>query len=121
MTIARLIAELESRSIMLSLDGDQIRYRSPKQALTDSDRDALRARRGEIVDYLKARNAARGLRAASPTAGPLTPSVAQEMWRAFAGGAAGRQAHRPQYRHGGPLQGRARSRHRRHPPGDRSL
>ncbi len=87
MSIAGLIAELESRSILLSLDGDQIRYRSPKQAVTDADRDALRARRGEIVDYLKARTAARGLRAASPTAGPLTPSVAQEMWRAFAGGA----------------------------------
>jgi hypothetical protein len=87
MTIAGLIAELESRSILLSLDGDQIRYRSPKQAVTDADRDALGARRGEIVDYLKARSAARGLRAAPPTAGPLRPSVAQEMWRAFAGGA----------------------------------
>ena len=70
MTIAGLIAELESRSILLSLDGDQIRYRSPKQAVTDADRDALRARRGEIMDYLNARTAARGLRAASPTAGP---------------------------------------------------
>jgi hypothetical protein len=87
MTVAKLIAELESRSILLSLDGDQIRYRSPKQALTDFDRDVLRARRGEIMGYLKARGAARALRAASPARGPLMPSVAQEMWRAFAGGA----------------------------------
>jgi pyochelin synthetase len=87
MTVAGLIAALESRSILLSLDGEQIRYRSPKQALTGADRDALRARRGDIVDYLKARNAARALRAATPAPGPLTPSVAQEMWRAFAGGA----------------------------------
>lgn len=87
MSVAKLIAGLESRSILLSLDGEQIRYRSPKQALTHSDRDALRARRGEIVNYLRARHAARALRAASPSAGPLTPSVAQEMWRAFAGGA----------------------------------
>jgi pyochelin synthetase len=87
MTVASLIAELESRSILLSLEGEQIRYRSPRQALTDLDREALRARRGEIVDYLKARAAARALRAASPVHGPLTPSVAQEMWRAFAGGA----------------------------------
>lgn len=87
MTVAGLIAELESRSIFLSLDGEQIRYRSPRQALTDFDREAFRARRGEIVDYLKARAAARALRAASPVPGPLTPSVAQEMWRAFAGGA----------------------------------
>jgi len=86
MSVARLIAELESRSILLSLDGDQIRYRSPKQALTDSDRDALRARRVEIMDYLTARHAARSLRAARPVAGPIEPSVAQEMWRAFAGG-----------------------------------
>ncbi|HEX4027401.1 MAG TPA: condensation domain-containing protein [Rhizomicrobium sp.] len=87
MTVAALIADLESRSILLSLDGDQIRYRSPRQALTDSDRDALRARRGEILDYLGARNAARALRAATPIAGVPAPSVAQEMWRAFAGGA----------------------------------
>jgi pyochelin synthetase len=87
MTVAQLIAGLESRNILLSLDGDQIRYRSPKQALTDFDRDALRARRGEIMDYLKSRGAARALRAACPAKGPLTPSVAQEMWRAFAGGA----------------------------------
>jgi hypothetical protein len=87
MTIGGLIAELESRSILLSLDGGQIRYRSPRQALTDSDRHALRARRGEILDYLGARNAARTLRAATPIAGAPAPSVAQEMWRAFAGGA----------------------------------
>ncbi len=87
MTVGRMIADLESRSILLSLDGGQIRYRSPKQALTDADRDALRARRGEILDYLGARNAARALRAATPIAGTPAPSVAQEMWRAFAGGA----------------------------------
>ncbi len=86
MTVAKLIAGLESRSIILSLDGDQIRYRCPKQALTDSDRDALRGHRGEIVDFLQARNAARTLRTAAPRRGALTPSVAQEMWRAFAGG-----------------------------------
>ena len=86
MTVARLIAGLESRGILLSLDGEQIRYRSPRQALTEPDRDALKARRGEIMDYLKARNAARALRIVAPRTGPLTPSVAQQMWRAFAGG-----------------------------------
>ncbi|HUE66173.1 MAG TPA: condensation domain-containing protein [Rhizomicrobium sp.] len=86
MTVAKLITGLESRNIILSLDGDQIRYRSPKHALSDSDRDVLRGRRGEIVEFLKARNAARALRTAAPHKGPLTPSVAQEMWRAFAGG-----------------------------------
>jgi hypothetical protein len=87
MTVARLIAELESRGIILSLAGKEIRYRSPKQALTDTDREVLRLRRGQIIDYLGARNAARALRSAGGIGGPLTPSVAQQMWRAFAGGA----------------------------------
>ena len=86
MTVAGLIAELEDRGIILSLAGGEIRYRSPKGAFTDKDRAALRSRRGEISAYLEARNAARGLRAAVSENGPLTPSVAQEMWRAFAGG-----------------------------------
>jgi hypothetical protein len=86
MTIAQLIAGLESRGIHLSLAGDEIRYRSPKDALTAADKDDLRGRRGEIIEYLQTRNAARGLRAAGGASGPLTTSVAQEMWRAFAGG-----------------------------------
>jgi len=87
MTIAGLISGLENRGILLSLADGEIRYRSPKGALTDSDKDALRARRNEIIAYLGARSAARGLRGAGSLSGPLMPSVAQEMWRAFAGGA----------------------------------
>ncbi len=87
MTVGRLIAGLEARGILLSLADGEIRYRSPRDALTASDRDHLRARRAEIVDYLGTRNAARALRGATAFAGPPTPSVAQEMWRAFAGGA----------------------------------
>jgi len=87
MTVAALIAALEDRGIVLSLADGEIRYRSPKNALTDADKAALRAQRGEIVTYLQTRNAARGLRAAPGQSGALTPSVAQEMWRAFAGGA----------------------------------
>ena len=87
MSVASVIAELEGRGIILSLADGEIRYRSPKGALTETDKTALRARRGDIVTYLEARNAARGLRAAPKLGGALTPSVAQEMWRAFAGGA----------------------------------
>jgi len=87
MTIAGLISGLENRGILLSLADGEIRYRSPKGALTDADKDALRARRSELIGYLEARNAARGLRGAVNAPGPLMPSVAQEMWRAFAGGA----------------------------------
>ncbi|HET7085690.1 MAG TPA: condensation domain-containing protein [Rhizomicrobium sp.] len=87
MTIGKLISALEGRGIVLSLAEGEIRYRSPKNALTADDKEILRGRRGEIMDYLETRAAARGLRLAGGISGPLTPSVAQEMWRAFAGGA----------------------------------
>jgi hypothetical protein len=86
MTIAKLISEMESRGILLSLADDEIRYRSPRDALTAADKENLRARRAEVIAHLKARNAARALRTAGVVKGPQTPSVAQEMWRAFAGG-----------------------------------
>ncbi len=84
---AALIAGLEARGIALFLEGGEIRYRAPRNALTDSDKTLLRGRREQIRDFLAARAAARGLRTAPPIPGPLTVSVAQEMWRAFAGGA----------------------------------
>jgi len=87
MTIASLIAALEGRGILLSLAQEEIRYRSPKDALTDADKAQLRARRADIIDYLRTRSAAKALRSVPALAGPLTPSVAQDMWRAFAGGA----------------------------------
>jgi TubC N-terminal docking domain len=49
MSVAKLIAELESRGILLSLANGEIRYRSPKAALSGADKDGLRARRAEIV------------------------------------------------------------------------
>ena len=86
MTISHLIAGLESRGILLSLSEGDLRYRSPKAALTAADKDGLRARKSEILAYLQARNAAKALRGAAALPGPVTPSVAQEMWRVFAGG-----------------------------------
>ena len=85
-SVAQLIADLESRGILLSLAGEEIRYRSPKDALTEADRSNLGAHRAAILDYLKTRAAARALKAAGAIQGPLTPSVAQEMWWRFAGG-----------------------------------
>jgi hypothetical protein len=85
MTVASLIAELEHRGILLSLADGEIRYRSAKGALTEADRQVLRARRAQIVEYLQSRNAARALKNAPGFGGPLMPSVAQEMWRQFAG------------------------------------
>ena len=63
-SIVQLIAGLESRGIFLSLADGEIRFRSPKGALTDADKDALRAQRPGVVAYLQARGAAKGLRAA---------------------------------------------------------
>ncbi len=85
--LALLIADLESRGIILSLVDGEIRYRSPKNALTDSDREGLRSRREEITVWLAAREAARALKRTRGAEGPLTVSVAQEMWWRFAGGA----------------------------------
>src|ERR1700709_2346807 len=75
-SVAQLIAGLEVRGILLSLAGEEIRYRSPKGALTDKDREVLRVQRGAILDYLKTRAAARALKTAGAISGPLTPSVA---------------------------------------------
>jgi hypothetical protein len=86
-SVPALLAELESRGITLFLADGEIRYRSPRDALTPADRETLRARRGDIGDYLAARGAARSLRAVQGASGPLTTSVAQEMWWRFAGGA----------------------------------
>lgn len=86
-SLPSLIADLESRGIILSLVDGEIRYRSPKNALTVSDREGLRSRREEITQWLAAREAARALKRVKGAQGPLTVSVAQEMWWRFAGGA----------------------------------
>jgi len=85
-SIPVMIANLQSRGIVLSLENGQIRYRAPRDSLTDADKELLRGRRDQIVDFLSAREAGRGLRAITGRPGPLTASVAQEMWWRFGGG-----------------------------------
>ena len=63
-SVPALLAGLESRGIILFLAEGEIRYRSPKDALTPADREALRARRADILGYLTARGGAKSLRAA---------------------------------------------------------
>lgn len=84
-SIPRLLAELEGRGILLSVADGQLRYRGPDGALTPADRETLRARKAEILDYLQAREAGLALRALKGRPGPATPSVGQEMWWPFAG------------------------------------
>jgi hypothetical protein len=86
MSIPVLLADLQRRGIVLSVADGALKFRAPKDALTPADREQLSARRAAIVTYLLAREAGRGLRAAQGHAGPLTASVAQEMWHRFAGG-----------------------------------
>lgn len=86
-SIAQWIAEMEGRGIILSLADDEIRYRSPKDALIAADRENLRARRADVIAWLSARDAGRALRGTKGVEGPLVTSVAQEMWWRFAGGA----------------------------------
>jgi hypothetical protein len=85
MNVAQLLCSLEGRGIILFLDKGELRYRSPRDALTEADRAALRAAKPQILDYLAAREAGRALRALTPMPGPLTPTVTQEMWYRFAG------------------------------------
>lgn len=85
MSIARLLADIERRGIILALDGGDIRYRAPQGAFGDADRALLRAHKPAIISHLAARVAGRHLRALQGMAGPLTASVAQEMWYRFAG------------------------------------
>ena len=56
-SIPQLVARLESRSIILSLADGQLRYRSPRDALTEADRAAIRAQRDALIDFLAAREA----------------------------------------------------------------
>lgn len=85
--ISEFMADLQSRGIILSLADGQLQYRSRKNALSESEKQSLASRRDELVAYLTARNAAKALRAQKVANGPLMPSVAQEMWFQFAGGA----------------------------------
>ena len=85
-SLAQLVAGLEDRRIILSAEDGQLRYRAPPGALDEDTRALLRTQREALTDFLMAREAGRALRAAGPQDGPLTPSVAQEMFYRFASG-----------------------------------
>lgn len=85
-SIASLIAELQTRGIILSASDGELRFRGPKDALTAADKETLRGQRPQLLEFLQARDAGRALRAVRGRPGPLAPSVAQEMWYRFGGG-----------------------------------
>ena len=53
MSVATFLAELRSRDIQVWPDGDQLRCNAPVGALTPDLRDALRQRKGDIVQFLQ--------------------------------------------------------------------
>jgi len=60
LSLPRLLADLQLKSIDLCLSGHQLQYRAPVGALDDETRAAIRLRRAEIIHFLRARNAASG-------------------------------------------------------------
>ena len=72
------MAKLEQRGIRLSLDGDRLRVRAPRDALNAADTDALRAHKAEIIDLLRASSS---VPTAQPRPAALPLSFAQErLW-----------------------------------------
>lgn len=57
MTTAELLVALESRGIELTADGEALRYRAPKDALTESLRRALAEHKAELLALLRDREA----------------------------------------------------------------
>ena len=53
MTVEELTATLSSRGITLFLDGDALRFRAPKGALTEDLKQRIAEQRAEIVGRLQ--------------------------------------------------------------------
>ncbi|WP_322768338.1 non-ribosomal peptide synthetase [Frankia sp. Cr1] len=58
-TVQELVAVLSRRGVILWVDGDELRVRAPKNALTDELRTALRENKDEILTTLRERAAER--------------------------------------------------------------
>lgn len=58
-TVQELLAVLSRRGVMLWADGDELRVRAPKNALTDELRSALKERKDEILPIIQERAAER--------------------------------------------------------------
>ncbi|MFN7984971.1 MAG: amino acid adenylation domain-containing protein [Vicinamibacterales bacterium] len=73
MSLGGWLEQLSARRVELWFEGQQLRFRAPKGALTTDDRILLRERRSEILDYL------RQTAAASQRVFPLSYSQ-QSLW-----------------------------------------
>lgn len=67
MTVAALLADLQSRDVRIWSDGDELRCNAPAGILTEALRTQLRERKGDILEFLRsAEAAAQQLRAIVP-------------------------------------------------------
>ena len=57
MSVQELVRDLERRGVVLTADGDALTMRAPKGALVEQDRELLRARKAEILAWLKGNDA----------------------------------------------------------------
>ncbi|MEM7581911.1 MAG: amino acid adenylation domain-containing protein [Acidobacteriota bacterium] len=53
MNVVQLMSQLESRGVRLWADGELLRFKAPKGALVDPLKAQLRARKAEILDFLR--------------------------------------------------------------------
>lgn len=75
-----LLAGLAARGVSVELDGETLRYRA-RDRLSAADRETLKARKPQIVDYLRIRDqAARRLDLRACGEGPIPTSLIQKVW-----------------------------------------
>lgn len=74
MNVATLLGKLVSRDVRVSAEGEQLRLSAPPGALTPELREALRARKAEILEFLRK---AEALAAVPPAIVPLQPHGAR--------------------------------------------
>ena len=85
MTLDELLVRLSTQGVHMWADGDQLRLRAPRGAITAQDRDAIRGRKEEILTLLRKKGIAeRGTQVPltrAPRDRPLPLSFAQErLW-----------------------------------------
>ena len=56
MDIQKYINELAEKEIVIWCEGDSIKFKAPKGAMTEENKNKLRQYKSEVLDYLKAHN-----------------------------------------------------------------
>jgi hypothetical protein len=77
--MATIVAEMQKNGITIFRDGDDLRFRAHSAPVPEAVRQELSLRRGEILQYLKARECAI-VPAIHPSPEPPVPSVFQDIW-----------------------------------------